>query len=307
MEFIALGQGRGQTANVSKKRGIMLAAVLAAVLGGLLWHVLSTVEPEPVYQGKRLSAWLEDYVPVVYPTSMPTAADKAAILRPWAADNAVRHIGTNAIPTLLRLLRARDSTFRLKLIALTQKQHFIKIHFVPASERNRQAGRAFLALGSTAKDALPALLAIYEEKVSAHSQECALLAVVGIGPDAKPALPLLLKVASDTNTPDPEAILVRRAAICAIGSIHGVPRLAVPVLIKALSDQDREVRYGAVWALVHFGADAKPAVPALFELLKDPDSAVRLSAISAIERIDPEAATQRKAEIDAAIAPVKLF
>ena len=51
----------------------------------------------------------------------------------------LQQIGTNAIPTLLRMLRARDSSFKLKLISLAQKQHFIKFDFVPAGQRNRLA------------------------------------------------------------------------------------------------------------------------------------------------------------------------
>ena len=37
----------------------------------------------------------------------------------------LRHIGTNAIPTLLRRLRAKDSPLTLRLVALAQKQHLL--------------------------------------------------------------------------------------------------------------------------------------------------------------------------------------
>ena len=58
--------------------GILFAAVLIAVL----WPV----EKEPEYHGKKLSEWL----------------DPIGNVKKSGADEAVRHIGTNAIPWLLR-------------------------------------------------------------------------------------------------------------------------------------------------------------------------------------------------------------
>ncbi len=44
---------------MGKKRGIQLAVLVVALLGGLVWLVLRP--REPVYQGQPLSAWLEQY------------------------------------------------------------------------------------------------------------------------------------------------------------------------------------------------------------------------------------------------------
>jgi hypothetical protein len=89
--------GIGHSANVRKKRGIILAAVLAAVLGGLPLPALGQDQPELVYRGKHLSTWLEAF-------ANPTTADP--VRKDPDATDAVRHIGTNAIPTLLRMLWA---------------------------------------------------------------------------------------------------------------------------------------------------------------------------------------------------------
>ncbi len=274
---------------MGKRRRILVAGLVLAALGGVAWALFFTAEPEPVYQGKRLSAWLE-----LYHTQygMPDQ-DKVR-----HADDAVRHIGTNAIPTLLRMLRLRDSASTLKLMALVQKQHFVKIHFVPASQRNEWAARGFYVLGNTAREALPALLAIYEENLAPYSRMCALQAVGGIGPGAKAAVPFLLKVASDTNTPD---LLVRRDAISALGQIHAEPELVVPALAKALNDPRIILRVYAVMALEAFGPDAKPAVPALLKLFENQNPDQRLAIAQAVRKIDPEAAALRKAEFDAAI------
>src|SRR5215469_11736120 len=79
--------------------------VLLALLGGLAWEVLRTKDPpEPVYQGKRLGEWLAGY-------NGPSPE----------TDEVVRRLGTNAIPTLLRMLRAKDSQLAAGLVKLVRK------------------------------------------------------------------------------------------------------------------------------------------------------------------------------------------
>ncbi len=270
------------------------ALVLVAVLGGLVWLVFFAGEPEPVYQGKRLSAWLED----LSPTSIVSHPAEFQI-----ATNAVRHIGTNAIPTLLRMLQARDSALTLKLVALAEQQRVVKIHYVRASERNLQAVSGFGTLGAKAKDAVPPLMKIYQQNNSPVTRRFAAAALCAIGPDARAAVRLFLREAIDTNTGDQNARDVRYACIYALGRVHAEPELVVPALATALSDPDRFVRMNAGEALGKFGPDAKAAVPALFGLLNDQDSAVREAAALAIKKIDPEGAAVRKAELDAALAP----
>lgn len=112
--------------------------------------------------GKPLSLWLRTYAP-------SSSAGRGS--REWSqADDAVRHMGTNCIPTLLSMLRQRDSKIKLNLVALAQKHRVIKVHFVPAAERNAEASKAFLALGGSAKGAVPALLKMCNESISADSQ-----------------------------------------------------------------------------------------------------------------------------------------
>ena len=62
---------------------------------------------------------------------------------------------------------------------------------------------------------------------------------------------------------------------------------ALPALIKALGDENREVRVKVIETLANIGPDAKAAVPSLAELLEDPDEVVRAAAaegLSAIRR-----------------------
>ena len=192
-----------------ERRNLLLAGLVAvAIMGGLAWLIVRSHEPpEPVYQGKRLSEWL---LPRTDGTFDP------------GAKQAVHKIGTNAIPTLLRMLRARDSKLKLKLVGLAQKQRLIKINFVSADIRNYEAGWGFEILGSIASNAVPALIQIYAENISETSQTATIGAIGFIGPAAAAAVPVLLRTAANTNAP------VRDSAVWALGQLHAEPELAVP-------------------------------------------------------------------------------
>lgn len=257
------------------KRRILFTLLSLAALGVLVWVFLSARQPpEPVYQGKPLRYWLAFITPVGGPLGNQT-------------DEAVRQIGTNAIPTLLEMLQANDSPLKLKWMALLQKQHFIHPP-QPAWRPNREAAMAFEVLGATASNAVPALVQIYRRKISTFSQLEILEALGDIGPSASPAATSVLLDAL-TNS---DAFL-RLYAVMAINKIHSEPEVFVPALINALKDSDGHVRYRAAEALTAYGPVAKTAVPALVGLSKsDPDLSVRTHAADALKEIDPEAAAR---------------
>jgi HEAT repeat protein len=60
---------------------------------------------------------------------------------------------------------------------------------------------------------------------------------------------------------------------------------AVEALAAALADRDPEVRSGAAWSLMRFGADARTAEPALRSAMNDPDRRVRDNASAALRAI----------------------
>src|SRR6267154_2039638 len=127
-----------------KRKIIVVLLVLAAVLLAIVYFLPSR---EPVYAGEPLSFWLKGYDPV---EGSEPGRQKA--------DEIMREAGTNAIPTLLRMLRERDSPWKLKLIALAQKQHVITIRHVEDYRRYDRVAEAFAALGSEGKVAMPELM-----------------------------------------------------------------------------------------------------------------------------------------------------
>ncbi|UCG63712.1 MAG: HEAT repeat domain-containing protein [Deltaproteobacteria bacterium] len=82
---------------------------------------------------------------------------------------------------------------------------------------------------------------------------------------------------------------VRMNAAEALGRIGPDANEAGPALIEALSDSDYAVRYSAAEALGEIGYDTKEAIRALIKALGDPDSDVRWRAASALGSIGLDA------------------
>ena len=210
----------------------------------------------PVYCGKSLPIWLRNY---------GWSSSARLHSREWnEADDAVRHMGTNCIPVLLRMIREKDSKLKLRLLSLAQKQRLIRFHFTTVAERNVEASRAFIALGDTARGAVPALARMYDEDLSANSLGAIADALAWIGPASKPAISVLLRAATNSDSK------VRANALWALGEIRAEPKLCVPALVHALGDSDEWAQLSAAHALGMFGTEAQSAIPSLRELTNSP-------------------------------------
>lgn len=164
-----------------KRVKILLAVAFMAMVGVIVWQLVQPREPEPVYRERTLTSWLRDY--------------------PQQANEAVRQIGSNAIPTLLRLLLKRDSATKLKLMNLVQRQHIIKFDSTLAEVWNNAAEKGFQVLGAQAESAVPSLIEIASQNTFYRSRAYAIQALGNIGPPAKRAIPsLLLRWAAKADT-----------------------------------------------------------------------------------------------------------
>jgi HEAT repeat protein len=238
---------------------------------------------EPIYQGKRLSSWLEAYK--LY--GVAGVETWQVRVEQQEADEAVRRIGTNALPTLLRMLRAKDWALKVKLMDLVKRQHYFRIEYTPADELNYRACAAFGVLGAKARSAVPALIEIARQNRSRASRWYAIQALVLVGPPAQEAIPLLSGWATNADGS------VRSYAINALGRIRAEPERGLPVLINALNDPDFQIRTAALMALQGLGPDAKPALPVLVEYLSNAQSGVEWTyASNALMAIDSEAAAK---------------
>ncbi len=259
--------------SMRKRLWISLAILLAAVLVLLAYGKQQS--NEPVYQGKPLSFWLSGY------SAMVEGPELSKI------DEAVRHVGSNGIPTMLRMLQAKDSSLRAGLIWIARKQRLVKLKSIDAKDRNFGAAMGLITLDPTiVSNAVPALVEIYNKDFSRFSQAQTCSVLAKLGPLAKRAVPALLRNMSSTN------VWVRRDAELALGRILSEPELVVPAMTKALHDPDVYIPANAVVILGDYGPAAKAAIPDLVELLKTQNPVLQDQVKYALYRIDPVAAAR---------------
>src|ERR1051325_6601194 len=237
-----------------RKRIGTTLAVTVVILAVLFWS--ANAKREPIYEGRKLTSWLTHHVP-------SSEADPPYGTPAWEkADAALRHIGTNAIPTLLNMIEAKDPP-RLLLTARdwAGRRGFIRAEYHYAYQRHEEAEYAFSVLGTNAASAVPELIRIYERNVSTRSKRYVAQALADIGAPSEPAVPLLMK---DFRNADQS---VRFHAITAVSTIGGKAETVVPALLSILKDTRPEIRWNAIFGLERYG---RPIVSNLLEMVDDP-------------------------------------
>jgi hypothetical protein len=167
-------------------------------------------------------------------------------------------MGTNAIPRLLRMLQQPNAKWSGFVWSTLSRQHLVKVRFAPGNW-DLKAYKGLSALGPQASNAVPALIAVFNRKVSPLSQQAVPVILGSIGRGPVESVPFLLRAINHTND------IVRCNAICALSNVHPDPGIAVPVLTGLLKDPDLFVRASAADALRSYGHVAQTAFPALLE------------------------------------------
>jgi hypothetical protein len=264
-----------------KRSNILLAILFVAVLGGIAWRMLR--DREPVYQGKSLTSWLEQFQ-----ADDPPQSEAEHLRAQTEAREAIRHCGTNALPTLLRMTRARDSALEIKVLALAGKQSLISFHPRLAHEYHRMSWGGFEVLGSEARPAVPALIRLLND-ADDDIRVNAAYDLGYIGPAAGEAAPVLYsKYFTDTSEE------MKFYAFKSLASIHANPKQCVPLFIEVLGkhQESSSTCAFAIMGLGNFGANAKSAFPLLVPFLTNEVEFVRSDATNALKQIDPEAAAK---------------
>lgn len=145
-------------------------AIVAVIAGVVTWTLLQPREPG--YKGVKLNIWLKrfDYV--------------GSSLATFEPSEAVRAMGTNCVPFLLRRIQSKDSRLRQKLVALFPNQAF-KLRHSSAQSRQWTAACGFWALGPRAEFAISELA-----NLTTDPDYCfgAMSALSGMGAKAGPVL-----------------------------------------------------------------------------------------------------------------------
>jgi HEAT repeats len=254
---------------------------------------------EPSYNGRLLSEWL-----AVFGTTSP-------------AKEAIRAMGTNAIPTLLKWIsyeRSRSDNFP-RAAALP---HW-RWHTLNPDELAATAPSGFGFLGAAALPAIPELVRLARTSSAPDRADRCAVALAEIGPQA---IPSLLSLA--TNGPPwtrywavsgleyfackPEGVQTLPVVIRCLGDTEGSysvdgpaqriligmdPSVAIPALINALRSASAQIRREVARYLPAFEEAGDPRLPreipamvsALRAAMLDPDHQVRDAATNSLRRM----------------------
>jgi len=165
---------------MQKRSMIWFGALGAAVLALSLLFALPS--KEPVYAGQPLSFWIDqlparlvmtngssEAYPGDYATLAEAQADQARVLRAATdARKAVRHLGSQCLPVLLRRLNTRSNSHAVSVaVGWGLKLHLLKPSsrvVRSAAEIRGQALTGILELGQEASSAVPELVVLVRSK-----------------------------------------------------------------------------------------------------------------------------------------------
>jgi hypothetical protein len=185
-------------------------AFFAAGLAFLLACIVYLVWPnEPRYKGRSLSSWLEDYAnPFAklysgdfgYAGQDPqSAAARAYTARFAASKEAVKAIGTNAIPVLLKYVQARDTSSRGILLLLLARSPAFRLFYQSEWQQHSMAQAGFMLLSDDARPAVSSLIELTKDarpRVRLTALECLECVVHS---NANEMFPVLLRFGSDPS------------------------------------------------------------------------------------------------------------
>jgi hypothetical protein len=296
-----------------RKRRKVLIGVAVCVAGVMILFAWRSSKTEPRYEGRSLSEWLRSDQGEMW----PEGADVSA-----ATAEAIRNMAGDAAETALGGVRYEPSKFNVWLAGKTARlPRVLRPDFLlPSEYRGREAAVVFLALGSSAEYAVPALKRVVLENPGTLKEKCGIDCLLGIGPKALGALVdiaeksdgptgwyvmsmSLMHVSGDkalaagvSNDPGVVPALARLAAkadsdlgISAVGLLGGIgDSAAVSAMAALLRSSNNAARVYAADRLGNLGPVARGAVPELKRAVEGGDGALAEAALGALKSIDPE-------------------
>jgi HEAT repeat protein len=262
-------------------RFILLLFTIATLL--LLWFLLTPRTPS--YQGRSLSSWLAQLDDGDHNSSLswsPWSKHTHGSNSQAVAANAIRQMGTNTIPILLSDLTKKDPESLIKLENYLRKLNWfssswLSNHIEQQKNLRHQAALALDALGPDAKPALPQLIKAFY----AGEPKQATIAMAAIGPEGWTEL---TKAITNSNE------------LLAINGIWGMGMHAasVPGTVECLIQNLTNTISGGIgplsaWALGEIKHPAEQIVPALTTALQSPNKDTRWSSADSLGKFGHQA------------------
>jgi HEAT repeat protein len=197
-----------------------------------------------------------------------------------AAHTSLVTMGASAVPELIEALKAEDKALRtlvadvLRVLCPAGKRPVPFLVWLLAEGEREERPGAIQELAN--RDPLPAeaaellTAALEDQEDRYYVPRAAEEALAHLGPKVGRAAEAFVKYVLKVKNTEAEDSLVRFGAA------------AVPYLIEALKDPEKENRRIAVYLLWMMGPPAAEAVPALIRALKDTDDSVRENALFAL-------------------------
>jgi HEAT repeat protein len=210
----------------------------------LLAPAVSAQKPEPKYEGKPLSYWLEKFQKAETDEQRQNAASIVCAFGPDAV---------SAVPLFVEMLHDHSPVYR------------------------SHVERMFVAVGPAAKGAVPDLIKMLEANPPRAAREvCTVLCA--IGPDAKPALPAIRKLLLEQTGPKPVSHGIELFAL------HNIGPESAPLLAEAVerNPSSNYFTVNGLMGLAKLGSAAKAAAPKVKPLLKSESANIRLAGASAL-------------------------
>jgi HEAT repeat protein len=232
-----------------------LGLLVAVATAGAVF--LSLHPREPIYQGKRLSTWIE---------KLAAEQDEGESLsdvfhRQEMLTNTVLTIGPEAVPCAVRWIRERPrpswyDEFQFRV------EHALRarVRLPERKDRSWEALWIFQILGPAAKQAIPDLARLLnDEYLCGDAARC----LGAIGPDSVPALSNAL--ATGTNQ-------VRRMAAEALAELGPSASATAPLLLQTIRAAPAAASF-ALRALVEVETNSATLLPLLVERFADSNTA----------------------------------
>jgi HEAT repeat protein len=231
-----------------------------------------------------------------------TGVEQGAIGRPEDANPSIRaaaivtleKIGPDAkpaIPVLLKSLKDKDNFVRLAsisaLLGIGEKEDgvlsAVKKMLEDSSPGVRmEAARVLVRFNSESKASVATVTSILQKDKDPGTRASAAFSLRSMmhSQQIKTAIPPLIKALNDSDKE------VREAAAQVLGDICEEGKIVVPALVESVKqDKEESVRMFAAQALGEFGPEAQAAIPALTAALKDPTSDVQVAAAQSLDHI----------------------